>query len=204
VVKLRLVASPYRNLMLESDDSFFALQQLDNVVRTSRPLVFWVGAGASAWCGYKLWGELATRLHEEFVTAEPSYDRDRGAQLIQDRLYPRFFSLARATRTERYVSFLKSELAPRSSSPEYDRFLRALLRYSPLRIITTNLDERLEQHLPDCAVVQRADIAHAIAMLNGNNSFVLKLHGSISAVETAVLTEEDYGRLSEDETTCGC
>lgn len=186
--------------MIETDDGvFFALQELGGIARTSQPLVFWVGAGASAWCKYKLWGELASRLHQEFVRTEPAYDRDCGARLIQDRLYPRFFSLARATRVERYVALLKSEFAPRPATPEYERFLRALGRFSPLRIVTTNFDECLERQLPHCTLIQRADIAQALDILKTADSFILKLHGSISAVETVVLTEEDYERLSTDE-----
>jgi hypothetical protein len=107
--------------------------------------------------------------------------------------------LIRRTNAERYVASLKSEFSPRPITGEYQRLLRALRRFSPLRIVTTNIDECLERELAQCILVQRADIAQAIDLLRTASSFILKLHGSISAIETVVLTDEDYLGLTNDE-----
>jgi hypothetical protein len=188
--------------LIESDDAVFnALEELDGITRSSsRPLLFWIGAGASAWCGYKLWGELAREMHREYVGADATYDRHNGDRFISSGEYPASFSLMRAANNERFSALLKREFAPHPSSGEYERFIRALRRFTPLRIVTTNIDESLEQHLPHCAVVQRTDIAHALDLLGTTNSFIVKLHGSISSIESVVMSTEQYSALAQDQT----
>ena len=48
-------------------------------------------------------------------------------------------------------------------------------------------------------MIQRSDLAYANALIHSSTSFVAKLHGSISAVETTVFATEDYQRMVADE-----
>jgi fructoselysine-6-P-deglycase FrlB-like protein len=48
-----------------------ALNELvDEARKDDHRLLFWVGAGASAWCGYPLWNTLADQFHTAFLRYE--------------------------------------------------------------------------------------------------------------------------------------
>jgi hypothetical protein len=64
--------------------------------------------------------------------------------------------------------------------------------------------KRLEQHFPSTAVFQRTDLSGCLARLREREPFIAKLHGSRSAVETAVFTSEDYEQLKADTTYIEC
>jgi hypothetical protein len=61
--------------MLDGNEkqNFYSLMRLrDVVVEGSKPLVFWLGAGTSRWCGYPSWDELGAQLHFDiFPQREP-------------------------------------------------------------------------------------------------------------------------------------
>ncbi|GAG17581.1 unnamed protein product, partial [marine sediment metagenome] len=65
----------------------------------------------------------------------------------------------------------------------------------PCFILTTNVDESLENNIPGVTVVQRSDIERCIHLLRKQQSFVGKLHGSISSIKTTVFTSDDYTTL---------
>ena len=74
--------------------TFQAMRLLCDTLRESnKPLLFWLGAGVSKWCGYPLWGEVADKLHSYFLKYEPNYDQQNAINLINSDKYPDFFEL---------------------------------------------------------------------------------------------------------------
>jgi hypothetical protein len=187
--------------MLNADDqaTFLSVRELIRVVRDSkRPLVFWIGAGTSKWLGYALWKEFALDLRREFSKFAAGFDNLKALKLIDANLFPRFFQQCRDLDRARYYRFLSNAFLPRAETPLYKRFADTLAAISPLRILTTNIDEALEQRLPDASVYQRSDFSGCIEQLESGKSFIAKLHGSRSAIESAVFTHDDYESLKAD------
>ena len=187
--------------VLDGNDNqtFYSLGRLrDIIVEGSKPLVFWVGAGASRWRGYPSWDGLAKLLHSRFSKAEPRYDRATGSQLIDNDL-PAVFSLCRNASSTLYYRLLAESFLPRLDTPIYKSFLDALASNDPLYVLTTNVEEALEQHLASATIVQRSDFERCISLMQSKRSFVCKLHGSVSMIKSTVFTTEDYWELERDE-----
>jgi hypothetical protein len=89
----------------------------------------------------------------------------------------------------------------RTPTPVYGRFLGIVKALTPLQIVTTNVDEMLERNLPAAVTVQSSDLDRCLDLLPAGTSFVAKLHGSVSSVESTVFTTADYQRLL-DAPTC--
>lgn len=187
--------------MLDGNEkqNFYSLMRLrDVVVEGPKPLVFWVGAGTSRWCGYPAWDELAGQLHSIFSRSEAHYEKSVGTELLAKGDLPPVFSLCREANASLYHKTLVSAFSPRPTTPVYDHFLHLLSSFKPLHVLTTNVDEVLEQHLSSAAIVQRSDFERCISLIQQKHSFVCKLHGSISSVEQTVFTTEDYLKLGKD------
>src|SRR5882724_9937008 len=146
--------------MLDGNDkqNFSSLMQLRDVVSAgTKPLIFWIGAGCSKWKGYPLWMELAENLHSAYSRQETSYSKGVGARLLMRGEFPRLFSLLQSANSQRYYRTLASTFSPLPTTPVYEHFLEQLRQFSPLHILTTNVDESLEQNLPQLSIVQRTD-----------------------------------------------
>src|ERR1700738_2911140 len=167
----------------------------DTISRIDKPLMLWIGAGASAWCGYPLWRTLADILHSEFLKYEAKYDPSITNRAIQLEHFPDFFQICRDVNQQRYFVVLADSLKPRELTPVYRRLIDAVTAINPVHILTTNVDELLEKSLSGVSTVQRSDFERCIYLLRNQQSFVCKLHGSISAIETAVFTTADYEEL---------
>ncbi len=80
--------------MLDGTDkeTIHALHLLTDVAsRSDKPLVLWLGAGTSKWCGYPLWRDLADTLHSKFQRYEASYDASAANLAIELERYPDLF-----------------------------------------------------------------------------------------------------------------
>jgi hypothetical protein len=185
-------------LFYDEQETFLALNALESSLREGRrPLVLWIGAGASTWAGYELWDEVASSMHSVFSREEGAYARPSAAQLLQDAQYPELFELMRLANETKYLGMLAQRFAPKQQGPVYERFLRVLEKFSPLRIVTTNVDEAVEHSLP-VATVQRSDIERMPSKIASGQSFVVKLHGSVSSVKSMVFSTRDYDRICSD------
>src|SRR6266496_809770 len=154
--------------MLDGNEkqNFYSLMRLrDLVIEVAKPLVFWVGGGASRWCGYPSWEDLAAELHSSFSKYESRYDPSVGAQLLAKKELPAVFGRCRGANSTLYHQSLASALSPRPSTPVYDNFLHLLSAIKPLHILTTNVDEALEQHIPSTTIVQRTDFERCIHLI---------------------------------------
>lgn len=183
-----------------SNDSVKALYELlEDMPSTDKPILIWVGAGASAWCGFKRWGDLAEYLHNSFKRCEGKYDASIGSAslLIQD--YPAVFQLLKTANPQRYAKMITSELSVIPPSPLFLRFCNALNKVTPVCVLTTNIDEMLEKHLQETSTVGRNDLARAREMLISRKPFVCKLHGSVSDIDSIIFTTDDYANLVNDD-----
>lgn len=207
IVRINLVIigphSEAFHLMLDSSDieAVRAVRLLfDEVGRSDHSCALWVGAGASSWCGYPLWPELAGRFHSDFLRYEPEYDRNRGLELLKAKSFPELFQVCRDISVHRFNRLLSSGFAPREPTPVYRRFVQAISQMAPMCVLTTNVDELLENNLPAAATVGRRDLERAVHLLKKKEPFVCKLHGSVSDFESIVFTTEDYENLLTDAT----
>lgn len=191
--------------MLDSNDlaTIRAVRLLfDEVARgpAAKPLVLWVGAGCSSWCGYPRWGELAEGLHSAFARYEPEYNRNLGLELLKAERFPEVFQTCRDTSSRRFYELLSAELFSREPTPVYHRFAVALRAIEPIQIVTTNVDELLEKCLPAATTVGRRDLERAVHLLHTGVPFVCKIHGSVSDLRSTVFAQQDYMSLSNDTT----
>src|SRR5439155_6175065 len=187
--------------MLNATDqtTFLSLRELRRSVQEAKkPLVYWIGAGASKWLNYPLWKELARQLRREFLKFADGFDSEQAHKHIEANSFPKFFQLCRDLDRARYFRFLVNAFLPVPGTALYTRFTEALGRTGPLQVLTTNIDEALEQRFPGAGVYQRSDITGCLEQLQARKSFITKLHGSRSAIESAVFTSDDYKELASN------
>jgi hypothetical protein len=160
--------------MLNAEDqgTFFAVRELTRSIRESKkPIVFWIGAGASKWLDYPLWREVARDLRREFFRYVSGFDNDKALRLIGANAYPNFFQECRDLDRPRYFHYLSSAFLPRPETSLYRRFTDSLAAIAPLHILTTNIDESLEQRFPSVGLFQRSDITGCIQQLQTGKPF---------------------------------
>jgi hypothetical protein len=173
-----------------------AIRELfDGVRERTKEIVFWIGAGASAWCEYPRWPELAEHFHSQYARYEPRYDTSMGLELISHQSFPDLFQLCRDANVGRFYSLLDASFPPRQPTAVYHRFAAALRAISPCYVLTTNIDELLEKQLPAASTVTHRDLQRIERLRSSKQSFVCKLHGSISDLRSTVFTTEDYTSL---------
>lgn len=181
--------------MLNSDDksTYFNINELVELARESKkPLVFWIGAGASCWNKFPLWGELAIDFVKVFSKKEVNFDKDKANELLNNFLLPEVFNLCAQTNKNRYNELLAGKLKPRDISPVYLRFIETLSKNNPLHIITTNIDSSLESSLKNISVISRTNLERCLSMIQNKESFVAKVHGDLSDLSSVVFTSDDY------------
>lgn len=182
------------------EETYAAIQALAGLVGTSeRPLVLWIGAGASMWAGYPSWLDLTSQMHSQFSREERTYDKNLAGQWLSDGDYPKVFEHMKNVNRGKYRTSLVRELGPRDATAVYRRFLRSIKKISPIYLVTTNVDEALERHFPEPVLVQHSDLPRIPVLMHQRRSFICKLHGSASAIETAVFASSDYEEISLDQ-----
>ncbi|MGO9254755.1 MAG: SIR2 family NAD-dependent protein deacylase [Bryobacteraceae bacterium] len=170
-----------------------------------KPVIIWVGAGASSWLGYERWAEAAERFHRAFLRkASARYMAEAGSAALKAEDYPRLFQLCFDASPETYRSMLAQSFAPKPMQPVYRRFVEAVNRLEGVSVVTTNVDEMLENSLPGFQVLQRSDLSRVTDLLGSRNRFLAKLHGSVSSIQTAVFKTDDYKSLEGDSSFVDC
>lgn len=164
----------------------------------TEPFIFWIGAGVSRWCGYSSWQDLAARFHSEYSKKCSNYDRKIGATALASNNYPALFQLCKEADPIFYYETLSQQFPPKTRSPVYRRFVAAINTLNPKFIITTNIDNLLEQSLIDTSIVHRKDIARVVNLATRNQSFLLMLHGTSQDLESSLFTSEEYESVAND------
>ena len=187
--------------MLAPDlETHSAIQRMASIAKDAhKPLVLWIGAGASTWAGYPTWADLTLSMHSSFSREEPAYDREAAKGLLDNSDYPAIFQLMKMSNISKYYNDLTNIFGPKNVSPIYNRFIQAIHRISPLNVLTTNVDESIERHIKSPELVQRSDIERLPSLLHRKQPFICKLHGSISSIESAIFTKGDYAELLTNE-----
>lgn len=177
-------------------DTPTSLRELVRVATSGRPIVFWIGAGASRWAGYPSWDEVAKRVHRDFVRRVPGYDHDHGLTLLATPKFPELFDLCSRANRQRYLESLLESLRPTAPVRTYLRFLAAIQRTSPVRIVTTNVDEELEHRLgPIPHVLQNTDLERLARILPSTDGFIAKLHGTLSQANSLIFAATEHRDL---------
>jgi hypothetical protein len=150
------------------------------------------------WCGFPSWQQTAEYFGKRYRQLEPQYDKSEGQRLLQENKFPEVFELCRVTNQRRYNQELASRFTSRAPTPVYSRFIGILRGITPVQIVTTNIDENLERNLPSVPTVQKSDLERCLDLVSSSSSFVAKLHGSVSSVESVVFSSRDYQELLKD------
>jgi hypothetical protein len=163
-----------------------------------RPIVIWIGAGSSRWLGYPSWKDLARSLRRDFSRYVTGFDNTHASALVGSGRFPELFQYCKDIDTAKYHAFLAQSFLPRPDTNEYNRFIFLLAKLAPNYLVTTNVDEALENRLKGVAVLQRSNLSRCIELLQKEVPFLGKLHGSTSAVEGAVFAANDYKMLVKE------
>ena len=86
-----------------------------------RPLVVWLGAGASTWVGYPLWRDLAETMHRRFGREVVDYRKNEATALLSEARYPALFQEMRDSDSTLYFSCLRDAFAYQPPTPVYER-----------------------------------------------------------------------------------
>jgi SIR2-like domain len=183
--------------MLNADDTYtpVSLYRLKDVIRQRRPLVLWIGAGASRWAGLPSWHDSATKMRKTFTKSIPNFPDDLAKSHIASGAYPDLFQLCKETDSSLYNSILLKQFSSPAIGQIYEQFLEGLKKLAPRQIVTTNVDLCLEQHLGTIDVIERTDLERCGNSLNSGTSFVAKLHGSLSSIESTIFAKSDYQQI---------
>jgi hypothetical protein len=182
-----------------STETVFALRNFRRVVVSGRPIVWWIGAGASRWAGFESWKDLARRMRSHFHKNQPDFDNTVGKLRISTGDYPGLFELCKRANPQEYRRFLVDAFRAKSRSAVYDRFISKLNEIHPSFVITTNIDEELERSISDPVLIQNTDLIRVEKELQQRQSFIAKLHGSLSCIESAVFASSEYASLISDD-----
>jgi hypothetical protein len=183
--------------MFNSDDQFTpaSLNRLRQAIREKSPLVVWVGAGASRWAELPSWRDSAKRMRKVFRNKVANYPDERADSLIASQDYPGLFQLCKDLDRSLYNKTLLELFNSPTLTPLYLQFIDALKMITPIQVVTTNVDLCLEQQLGVIDVIERSDIERCSESIRRGISFVAKLHGSVSSIESCVFTTLDYQQV---------
>ena len=188
--------------MLDGDhkETFHALNELREICEENeKPILFWVGAGASRWNKYPSWEQMAIDFSNNYNRNETDFEIKEVRAHIDAGNFPRVFEICKKSNLKRFNRLLVKTFDPQPSTAVYKRFIDTIKIVSPRYILTTNLDECLERELELFTVLQRSDIERVNDLVNSGNSMICKLHGSISSISTAIMTTDDYDNLVSDK-----
>jgi len=198
IPRMRVGARAKIILMLNADDQFTpaSLYRLREAVRQKRPLVIWVGAGASQWAGLPSWRNSARSMRRDFAKCVPGFQDNLAKSYIASQAYPDLFQICRDADQALYNRILIDQFSSPTCGPVYGQLIEGLKKIAPLQIVTTNVDLCLEQHLGPIDVIERTDLERCGDSILSGTPFVAKLHGSISSIASTVFTKSDYQRVA--------
>lgn len=94
---------------------------------SKKPMLIWVGAGASSWLGYKRWDDLAEHFHRVFLRAESRYMRIEAAHELDSKDYPAVFQRCFDASSQLYFSQLVDVFGPSSPWIKLPKHLESIL-----------------------------------------------------------------------------
>jgi len=191
--------------MLNADDQFTlpSLNRLRDVIRQKRPLVIWVGAGASRWAELPGWHDSARQMRNIFRKKLPGFPKNIADQRLAVPDYPSVFQLCKDSDEALFNQTLVEQFSHPSPGPIYAQLIDGLKKITPLQVVTTNVDLCLEQGIGTIDVIERSDLERCGDAIVSRTPFVAKLHGSISAIQSTVFASSDYRQIKESASYVG-
>ena len=174
------------------------LNDLHKLVREKKPILLWVGAGISKWAEFPLWNDLAKKMYKKFQENEQR-NIDNNLKKAKTELdaerFPEFFDICKTIDQELYNNFLTNTFKNKKSiriHKELCDLLQVINNSIPLHIITTNIDTLIEQNIPELNIIKATDIKRCQDLIHKKESFICKIHGCISVIDSLVFTESEY------------
>jgi len=163
--------------------------------------VLFVGSGVSAWSGLPTWPQLIAELAEYLCSLNLSPKLVERELKRGDLLQAASYGVDQLSPSER-AEFLRD--ACRLDSARPSSLHERIATLGPRCFITTNYDKLLEKALftkygdVHFRLVNNTNPLEAAGIIQTHSKdFVFKAHGDIDAVESTVLTREDYRLLQE-------
>lgn len=180
--------------MLNADDEYTpaSVSRLREVVRQGRPIIVWVGAGASRWAFLPSWRESARQMRRIFAKGVSGFPAELATKHVESGRYPEMFELCRVHDEELFNRTLVEQFSSPATGPVYEQLITGLKGITPLQIVTTNVDLCLEQSLGTITVIERSDLERCQDNIVRRKPFVAKLHGSVSMIESVVFSSSQY------------
>jgi len=184
--------------MLCSGDQYTSasLFRLEKVTRGGRPIVFWIGAGASRWAGLPSWHDSARKMRKLFAANVPNFPDATAESHIASEAYPDLFEMCKEVDLALFNSALVDQFSSPELGPVYRQLINGLKEIAPLQVVTTNVDLCLEQCLGPIDVIERGDLERCSGSILSGSPFIGKLHGSVSAIRSVVFAESDYAEIT--------
>lgn len=176
--------------------------------RENNKLVIFVGAGVSKNSNLPTWGELIKVFADELKINKCSTCnfKDKGIcaddckekyNFSQDeflRIPQYYYDNDGSIDHERYKNIIKEKLSVAAEPNEIDNIILELL---PDHIITTNYDTLLENANSLNARLYNCVYKDEDLLKQGNNHYIIKMHGDINDLDSIVLKESDYISYSQ-------
>ena len=95
--------------MFNADDpqTVASLARLCRLIsKREKPILFWIGAGASRWAGCPSWEDLAKNIRRAFAKEVQGFDNASATSALSSGDYPKVFQYCKTADEERYRLFL--------------------------------------------------------------------------------------------------
>lgn len=182
------------------------------VAERTEPLVFWIGAGASANAGLPTWSGLRDSLLSDLKEKARSHTGDAREHFESrhrtisgfDDTWLAFSRLRDALGETTFRACIRRELQP-ASSVEIPQLYKNIWRVRPAGILNLNLDRLATRafHAGDTEGQPIGFLGFNVGenthILKQHNPFIVNLHGNIGDQNSWVLTRESLTALTERE-----
>lgn len=156
-----------------------------------------VGSGPSCEIGIPSWHKIAQLV---FDALQDKIDNEAGQNLISERQYPKFFSLAeKAIGLSELLKLIKDKT---SGQWPQGQIYQHITRWPFQNYLTTNFDNELQRHLKEQGesfVIRRNSLEDMRVLHSDVRQVVFKIHGDFDVPDDIVLTYEQYNDFRTGE-----
>nr|VFJ47553.1 MAG: NB-ARC domain-containing protein [Candidatus Kentron sp. FM]VFJ55891.1 MAG: NB-ARC domain-containing protein [Candidatus Kentron sp. FM]VFK10686.1 MAG: NB-ARC domain-containing protein [Candidatus Kentron sp. FM] len=156
-------------------------------------LVIFTGAGISMKEGLPSWKDIVLKVLSEkkgYIEKASSY-----ASALKDGILSPLEVLDKIEGEKKHIfDVFEGALSKKSGHSE---FIRNLSRLTS-RFITTNFDSLIEDNIPRLRKITK-DSPHNLNKIDAEDSYVIKIHGDIQAVDNCVIFSSQYKSLYSDD-----
>ncbi|GMH51697.1 hypothetical protein TrST_g11019 [Triparma strigata] len=205
-----------RNMMKEDENLWPSFRQLkgddssNNKLRDAaelaalaakKKLSIFIGAGVSIGAGGLSWFALLEKIEMDFQSPPSLQNKYRGkddsALLVADELN----NMCAGPDTKNVTKSLKTRIADLCNRPFPSLLMALLASLQPRGAITQNYDFHAEIALNNVNIAKRTrnETVSIIpySPIKGATTWLLKMHGCVSAKDDIVITKEDFDRFEE-------